>query len=385
MAAASRNEPRGLPPGAPLPGDPAAWFAARSSTNPRYVFHTAAGRYILLGLLGAARRPEVAAALRRVAARRALFDDRQVSFFGVSVDPSDEAEGRLRPSLPGVRFFWDFDLAVSKLYGATPPDAAPGPKLIYRSYWLLLDPLLRVIRAAPVGEIGDLLDEIAALPPLDVETQSQAPVLTLPRVLEPELCRELIARYEAGETRDSGFMRDVDGKTTLLVDHGHKRRADHHIVDEGVLAALRLRVQRRLIPEIAKSFQFHVTRMERYIVACYDGADGGHFRPHRDNTTKGTAHRRFAVTINLNAEEYDGGDLRFPEFGPRLYRAPTGGAVVFSCGLLHEATPVTRGKRYAFLPFLYDDAAARVREENLKFLAAQGGQAQDAEDDAGAG
>lgn len=35
-------------------------------------------------------------------------------------------------------------------------------------------------------------------------------------------------------------------------------------------------------------------------------------------------------------------------------------AVVFSCSLLHEATPVTQGLRYCYLPFLYDDAAARV-------------------------
>jgi hypothetical protein len=39
---------------------------------------------------------------------------------------------------------------------------------------------------------------------------------------------------------------------------------------------------------------------------------------------------------------------------------------------------VTRGKRYAFLPFLYDDAAAAVRERNRKYLgdlAAAGGAA----------
>jgi hypothetical protein len=32
-------------------------------------------------------------------------------------------------------------------------------------------------------------------------------------------------------------------------------------------------------------------------------------------------------------------------------------------------TPVTRGARYAFLPFLYDEAAAKIREENAQFLA----------------
>ena len=70
----------------------------------------------------------------------------------------------------------------------------------------------------------------------------------------------------------------------------------------------------------------------------------------------------------LNTGEFEGGYVRFPEFGQQLYTAPAGGAVVFSCSLLHEATPVTRGKRYVFLPFLYDDAAAKIRQENLQFL-----------------
>ena len=69
------------------------------------------------------------------------------------------------------------------------------------------------------------------------------------------------------------------------------------------------------------------------------------------------------MTINLN-NDYDGCDLVFPEFGRRVYRAPSGGAVVFSCGALHQVTPVTRGRRYAFLAFLYGEADAALREEN---------------------
>jgi hypothetical protein len=76
------------------------------------------------------------------------------------------------------------------------------------------------------------------------------------------------------------------------------------------------------VPEIHKAFQFLATRMERYIVACYDAQEAGHFRPHRDNTTKGTAHRRFAVSLFLNTGEYEGGHLRFPEYGSALYSAP---------------------------------------------------------------
>jgi hypothetical protein len=40
-------------------------------------------------------------------------------------------------------------------------------------------------------------------------------------------------------------------------------------------------------------------------------SDGGFFRAHRDNLSPATAHRRFALTLNLN-ESYQGGQLRFP-------------------------------------------------------------------------
>lgn len=168
-------------------------------------------------------------------------------------------------------------------------------------------------------------------------------------------------------------MREKDGKTVHVSDHGFKRRKDFNFGDtaehEKLRNAVGARFIRRVVPEIKKAFQFEVTRIERYVVACYESQVGGFFRAHRDNTTKGTAHRRFACTVNLNAGDYEGGELRFPEFGTRTYKAPTGGVVVFSCSLLHEATPVKTGKRYAFLPFLYDDAAAKIRDENRKFIA----------------
>jgi hypothetical protein len=216
------------------------------------------------------------------------------------------------------------------------------------------------------GDVRAVVDMIARLPPLAAPAPAvpQAPVLVVDHVFEPALCKALIETYEKQGAIDSGYMTQIGDKTVGVVDYGHKRRQDCWLKDEGLMAATRGRILRRLVPQIEKAFQFKVTRMERYVVACYDAQIGGYFRPHRDNTTTGTAHRRFAVTINLNTEEYQGGDLRFPEFGSRLFRAPTGGAVVFSCGMLHEATPVTSGKRYAFLPFLYDDAAAEIRARN---------------------
>jgi predicted 2-oxoglutarate/Fe(II)-dependent dioxygenase YbiX len=151
------------------------------------------------------------------------------------------------------------------------------------------------------------------------------------------------------------------------VDSDLKRRKDYHFNDPALIDKVIDRLRRRLAPEIKKAFQFEVTRIERQVIVCYDSGSGGYFRQHRDDGTLATSHRRFAVTINLNTEEYEGGDLRFLEYGPRTYRAPTGGAIVFSCSLLHEALPVTRGKRYAYVPFLFDEPAALIQEQTLKF------------------
>ena len=109
-------------------------------------------------------------------------------------------------------------------------------------------------------------------------------------------------------------------------DRNHKVRKDHNLTDAVLIQQAQARIRRRIVPEIAKVHQFHVTRMERNMVGCYTAEDGGHFRAHRDNTTKGTAHRRFAVSINLNAE-FEGGEVSFPEYGPRSFKPPPGAAV----------------------------------------------------------
>ncbi len=86
---------------------------------------------------------------------------------------------------------------------------------------------------------------------------------------------------------------------------------------------------------------------------------GGFFSTHRDNLSPATAHRRFALTLNLN-EGYEGGFLRFSEYGPHLYRPGTGGAIVFSASLLHEVLEVTTGERFVLLSFLYGEESARI-------------------------
>jgi peroxiredoxin/predicted 2-oxoglutarate/Fe(II)-dependent dioxygenase YbiX len=360
------------------PGDPAPSFIQRSVANPRYAFASAAGRYLVLCFFGSAADNHAQAALKAAYGRPDIFNDDRACFFGVSIDPEDEANGRVKNRMPGYRHFWDFDLLASRLYGVATRDAshATGPVKLARQ-WVVIDPTMRVLAAIPFRQDRGDLDEVMALldslPPPErfAGVEIMAPVLFLPRVFEPELCQHLIGLYEAQGGEESGFMREIGGKTMGITDPDFKRRKDYNIDDRDLISALQARFLRRVVPEIAKVHQFKATRMERYIVSCYAAEDGGHFSAHRDNTTKGTAHRRFAVSVNLN-DDFEGGEVSFPEYGPRSFKAPPGGAVVFSCSLLHKVSKVTNGRRFAFLPFLYDDAAARLREENARYIGETG-------------
>ncbi|MBI2768634.1 MAG: 2OG-Fe(II) oxygenase [Burkholderiales bacterium] len=356
-----------------LAGDPAPWFVQRTRANANFAFDVAAGRYIVLCFFASAADPQGRAAVDAALARPDIFNDNGCTFFGVSVDPADESSGRIADSYPGYRFFWDFDARVSRLYGALPYETAPGEAPAVRRMWFVLDPTLRVMKTVEFTSGGDevagLMAYLAGLPPRShfAGFELQAPVLVLPNVFTPETCRELVTLYDADGGHESGFMREVNGKTVALQDPGFKRRKDFYITDDTHIARTRAMIVRRVGSEIAKVHQYHATHMERYLVACYRAEDDAHFSPHRDNTNKGTEHRRFAVSINLN-EDFDGGEVSFPEYGPRGYKLAPGVALVFSCSLLHAVSRVTRGSRYAFLPFLYDDAAARLREANNAHL-----------------
>lgn len=358
---------------APRLHEPAPLFFARTPSNPRFAFGTLGGRYIVLCFFGSAGDPRGRRHLDTVLSVADAYDDERIAMFGVSCDARDEGDPTLAQRIPGIRYFWDFDARVARLYGVVEHEETSA-RVNVRPQTLVIDPSLRVLARLPFDDaerhrdtLGRLL---AALPDPDLHAgiPLHAPVLMVPRIFEPELCRRLIGYYDQAGSEDSGFMREVDGRTVGMIDHGMKRRRDATIRDAGLIEATRTRIRRRLAPQLDRAFQFDATRIERFIVACYDATPGGFFRPHRDNGTKGTAHRRFAVTINLNAEDYEGGDLRFPEYGRRTYRAPTGGAVVFSCSLLHEATPVAKGRRFCFLPFLYGEDDARLRQQNLKYV-----------------
>jgi len=180
-----------------------------------------------------------------------------------------------------------------------------------------------------------------------------APILQIPNVFEPELCAALIHHLEVdcagGDV--SAVLVMQDGEQRLQVDPDIKQRREVIPHDARLEARMHERLMRRALPEIARVFNFEVRRRDPFKLLAYP-ENAGYFRAHRDNETPDVAHRRFALSVNLNHGDYAGGEFRYPEFGPHLFSPPTGAALVFSCSMLHEVRPVMRGTRYAMTTFL---------------------------------
>jgi predicted 2-oxoglutarate/Fe(II)-dependent dioxygenase YbiX len=187
-----------------------------------------------------------------------------------------------------------------------------------------------------------------------------APVLIVPDVLSASLCRELMQHFEAGRPAFGGMASvGVDGAAVHKIDAGKKHRYDLVLgAGDPFLSQVLTGIVSRCVPEIARAFHVDIAHTDRILLARYDET-GGYFRRHRDNSAPSVAFRQFALSLNLN-DDYDGGHVLFPEYNDRRYRPPAGAGVVFSCSLLHEAAPVTRGKRYCALTFLHN-AAAQAR------------------------
>jgi hypothetical protein len=350
-----------------LPGEAFPYIGVSTSLNAESAFGTLAGRYVLLCIYGHANLPQAQQALQALKSKIHLHDWEHRAFALVCNNPADKADPLVNLFARQALAIWDFDCKAVNAWGVV-RKGQNGDEL--QLGFILLDPNLRVVKTWTLSAYQDVLEEFEKLPHPDLYAgvPLHAPVLVVPRVFEPEFCQRLIQYYKDTGSEESGVGRDICGKTENILVPDFKRRRDCFIEDSQLRAEVDFRISRRLLPQIKKVFQFQVDHLERYLVASYDATSGGFFKPHRDDTALGTQHRRFACTLNLNADQYAGGDLRFPEFGSHTYRAPTGGAVVFSCSLLHEALPVTQGTRFVFLPFMYDESSSVQRGKTLDLI-----------------
>ena len=233
----------------------------------------------------------------------------------------------------------------------------------------LLDANLRVLTSILLEDIQLAVKRLISIyteswshvEPLEIKTQ--APVLLLPNVLDPELCLHLIDVWETEGNVETGVELSQENRRQEVIISDSKSRRDHIVTDKKLLRLLSSSIGRRVMPELQRAFAFQATRFEGFKIVCYDAATSGFFSAHRDNLSPSTAHRRFALSLNLN-QDYEGGYLRFPEFGPNLYQPEVGEAIVFSCSHLHEVTEMKNGRRFALLSFLFSEADSQSRPKS---------------------
>ena len=230
-----------------------------------------------------------------------------------------------------------------------------GQGMGLRQRVIALDPNLRVATTfdtrallAAAEAIGELARSVRADGGADLcLTTPMAPVLVLPRVFEPDFCTQLIRLWGKGDHKDSGVSSRYGNVDMAAL----KRTEDYTIVEPMMLKAVSDRLAYRIGPELTKVFAFdREFTFDAHVVLSYS-AEGRHFfAAHRDNGAPATADRAFAVSLNLN-DDFEGGELVFPEYAAVRVSPPAGAAAVFSCSLLHAVGPVTRGRRYALTTF----------------------------------
>ena len=263
-----------------------------------------------------------------------------------------------------------FPLAIDKTgqgFAAAGLAVTYGRLLADQAAVLAVGPNLHVLATVPANAKGNPVDAVldrakpmAKRRSSGVMTASHPPVLMVPDVFGPEECRKLMEIYrttgqefvEPGHNKLQGRTTDVKMR---IPDYGRNDRIDHWVCSQETNTYIDQRLVPRLMPEIAKAFNYKVTRHERYRIACYEGERQASEHGHRDNTAPIVAHRRFAVTINLNSDDYEGAELKFPEFGDMVYKPASGTAIVCSCSILHEVMAMQSGARFALLAFLFGE------------------------------
>ena len=186
------------------------------------------------------------------------------------------------------------------------------------------------------------------------------------RIFEPELCQRLIEIYDQIGERPVG--RDAASAARLVgVLDDFKPQRDVFLDDP----ALRQEIQQRPEPPAAAGDpaglpvpgdpartlpRSPATTPTRRLSS----------RPHRDNRSLATQHRRFAV---IDQSQCRGIHRRRPAVpGVRPQDVPAahrrgGGVRLQRCSTRRRRSP--KASRYAFLPFLYDEAGEAIRLANL--------------------
>ncbi len=231
----------------------------------------------------------------------------------------------------------------------------------------LLDPNLRVREAlafsdgtAVAQRVVELVDELTTddRPPRIIVTQ--APLLVVPDVLEPDRCDELMAVWEREGNAETGVESSAGGRRAQEMSGQLKRRRDHIVADPERTRDLATTIGRRVMPELSKASGVRVPGQplrglqDRLLRSLRSG-----LLPRAPRQPQ-PGHRPPPVRAHPQPQRRL---RRRPAPLPRVRTGPVsarpGRGAAVQLLHLHEVLDVTAGRRFVLLSFLFGDEARR--------------------------
>lgn len=209
--------------------------------------------------------------------------------------------------------------------------AKAGPKeaVEVRRATTIVDSTLRVRKQyypkEPKAHVLQVLNELDDTLPENKPylIRSHAPVLFVPDVVEPGLCKEIASRK---------------------------------IVEPPFISYIDKRLFERVVPEVLKAFYFFPKKRKMPKIDIFTAESKGPTKLYRVHAQEQTYAYQYAIVIALNAsDEYQGGGLCFPEYGLGYYKPRMGEAMIYSTFLLQEMLPVLSGESILLTSYFYDE------------------------------
>lgn len=257
------------------------------------------------------------------------FRNLGVSVIGMSVNTAvDLYDGArelklLFPLLSDPELIGATDLGLAHVTKVGPKEAVE----VHRST-LILDATLRVRQLYFPNDVKDhiqfLIAELPKILPENVPyiTKPHAPVLQIPHIFEPALCKEIKLRKE------------ISPSLLAMIDH---------------------RLKERVVPELVKAMFFRPSGREIPRIIKQSSEIDLPSKPVRMHTLIGKERSRYVIVIALNDHDYEGGGFSFPEYGRACYSPSMGDGIVYSTLLLQEELMVSKGEAWFLQSFFYTD------------------------------
>lgn len=189
-------------------------------------------------------------------------------------------------------------------------------------------------------DITSIINNLFSIFPMLYSSNIQpanVPVLNVPKVIPKKICKEII----------DCFKDEIQSDEQLEKFKKHLKLFDY-------------KIKTYIAPQLKKAFGFECTRREEpYILK----STNENSNVQRIANLDSYSYRRFSVVIFLNAEEFSGGAIQFPEFGLESFKPTSGDALIYSAGCLEKTRTIYAGNRWILGTYLYNEEDAKLRRD----------------------